>query len=90
LDCLKKLNGDYEWYLIKPAKDLVESLIEYDKLFKLSKQSLIRSLNDNFEQHHGIQVVAAWVSENEVLLDYCINRVKNSKCCACLAAREQY
>ena len=39
---------------------------------------MIRILNDEAEQVNGIPLVAAWVSENEVLLDYFINCVKNS------------
>ena len=39
---------------------------------------MIRILNDEAEQVHGIPLVAAWVSDNEVLLDYFINCVKNS------------
>ena len=60
-------------------------MIHYEKFVKLSNQSVIRILNDDSEQHHGIPLVAAWVSENEVLLDYCINSVK-----IVIIVREQY
>ena len=85
LDSFLDMNDD----LSQPSKVLAESLIQYDELFKSSKESLIRILNDASKQHHGIPLVAAWASESEVLLDYFINYVKNSNLVACLVGRKQ-
>ena len=90
-DCTTQDNG-YHWNRLKSSaakfhvriskfsqvkKQLVESLLPYDRLFQWSEQSMIRILNDDSEQLQGMPLVAAWISEDEVLLDYCIKRVKN-------------
>ena len=67
--------GDQQFETVQ--KNLVEYLTKYDKLFEWSKQSVIRILNDDDEQRHGIPLVAAWVPKNEALLDYCINCLNN-------------
>ena len=89
-DCTTQDKG-YNWNRLKSSaakfeadffsfaqvkKQLVESLIPYDRLVQRSEQSIIRILNDDSEQLHGLPLVAAWVSEDEVLLNYFIKRVQ--------------
>ena len=63
--------------LEKIKKPFIDSLISYDRLYQWSKQSVIRILNDDIEKLHAMPLVAAWVSDDEVLLNYIIKSVKN-------------
>ena len=56
---------------------LSDSLIPYDRLSKWSEQSVVKILNDDSEQLHGLPLVAAWASDDESLLNYFIKCVNN-------------
>ena len=57
--------------------EIYDSLIPYDRLLQWSEQSVVRILNDDSEQIHGFPLVAAWASDDQVLLNYFIKRVNN-------------